>query len=265
MKALSIHDFQARKQKGEKLTMVTCYDYCFASIMNHSNVDCILVGDSLAMVMHGYPTTLNATVELMEHHVRAVAKGAPHKYIIGDLPFCSYRKSLSQTIEAVETLMRAGAHAVKLEGADGNLEAVRHIVDSGVPVMGHLGLTPQSLHALGGFKVQGRRPEAAQKIFEDAKALEAAGCFALVLECVPADLAQEITDALTIPTIGIGAGPHTSGQVLVLHDLLGLSQSFKPKFLKTYLNGFDLVREALNAYDSEVKKTVYPNLKEHCY
>jgi len=265
MKAMSIFDFKERKVKGEKLSMVTCYDFCFASIMNTSAVDCILVGDSLGMVMHGYPNTLGATVDLMALHVEAVAKGAPHKFIVGDMPFCSYRKSQAQTMEAVEKIMRAGAHAVKLEGADGNLEIVKHIVESGVPVMGHLGLTPQSLHALGGFKVQGRIPEVAEKIMQDAKDLAAAGCFALVLECVPADLAQEITEALSIPTIGIGAGPYTSGQVLVLHDLLGLSQSFKPKFLKTYLNGFDLVREALDAYDGEVKKTVYPDVKEHSY
>ncbi len=261
----TVNDFHERKLKGPKISMVTCYDYCSACILNVSQVDCILVGDSGSMVMQGCATTLGATVEMMAQYTQAVAKGAPHKFIIADLPFCSYRKGRVRTMEAVEQLMRAGAQAVKLEGADGNLKTVRHIVESGVPVMGHLGLTPQSIHALGGFRVQGRLPEAAAKLIQDAEALADVGCFALVLECVPADLAREVTKKLTIPTIGIGAGPYTSGQVLVLHDLLGLSQSFKPKFLKNFLNGFDLVRDALNAFDSEVKQTTYPDLKEHCY
>lgn len=262
---MNIYDFQKRKQEGQKISMVTCYDYCFASIMNASDVDCILVGDSLSMVMHGHATTLGATVDLMAQHVAAVAKGAPNKFIIADLPFCSYRKSQVHTMDAVEKIMRAGAHAVKLEGAAGNLQIVKHIVETGVPVMGHIGLTPQSCHALGGFKVQGSKPEVAEKIKQDAKDLAAAGCFAVVLECVPVDLATDVTASLAIPTIGIGAGPHTSGQVLVLHDLLGLSQGFKPKFLKTFLNGFDVVRSALNAYDSEVKKITYPDVREHSY
>lgn len=262
---MNIHDFQKRKSEGLKMSMVTCYDYCFASILNTSAVDCILVGDSLSMVMHGHATTLGATVDLMALHVAAVAKGAPEKFIIGDLPFCSYRKNQTCTMDAVEKIMRAGAQAVKLEGAAGNLKMIRHIVETGVPVMGHLGLTPQSYHALGGFKVQGYCPEAAEKIRQEAKDLADVGCFAVVLECMPADLAAEITASLAIPTIGIGAGPYTSGQVLVLHDLLGLSQSFRPKFLKTFLNGFEMVRSALDAYDSEVKKIIYPDVKEHSY
>jgi len=265
IRALTIHDFQSRKGEGSKLSMVTCYDYCSASILNESQVDCILVGDSGSMVMQGCATTLGATVPMLVQFTQAVANGAPHKFIVSDLPFCSYRKSRARTMDAVEALMRAGAQAVKLEGAAGNLKTVRHVVDSGVPVMGHLGLTPQAIHSLGGFKVQGRAPEAASRLLREAQDLAEAGCFALVLECVPADLAQVITERLSIPTIGIGAGPHTSGQVLVWHDLLGLSQSFRPKFLKTFLNGFDLVREALNAFDNEVKKVTYPDLKEHCY
>jgi len=265
LRAMNSKDFQERKLKGPKISMVTCYDYCSASIMNESQVDCILVGDSGSMVMHGCPTTLGATVEMIVQHTLAVVKGAPHKFIISDLPFCSYRKNRTRTMEAVEKLMRAGAHAVKLEGAAGNLKTIQHLVESGIPVMGHLGLTPQSVHALGGFRVQGRFSEAANQLMSGAQELAAAGCFALVLECVPADLAQKITTDLTIPTIGIGAGPYTTGQVLVWHDLLGLSPSFKPKFLKTYLQGFELVRAALNAFDSEVKQAIYPNLKEHCY
>ncbi len=262
---MNINDFKARKNNGDKISMVTCYDFCFASILAETNVDCILVGDSGSMVVQGYPNTLGATVESISQQIAAVAKGAPYKFIVGDMPFCSYRKSLSRTMDAVEKIMKAGAHAVKLEGAAGNLKTISHIVESGVPVMGHIGLTPQSIHALGGFKVQGKLPEAAEKLMREAEALTEAGCFSLVLECVPSDLAQEITENIAIPTIGIGAGPHTSGQVLVLHDLLGLTQSFKPKFLKTYLNGFDLVRNALNAFDDEVKKIVYPDQKEHCY
>lgn len=262
---MTVQDFQKRKFSGSKISMVTCYDTCFASIMNASDIDCILVGDSASMVMHGYPSTVGATVSMISEHTLAVSKGAPDKFIIGDMPFFSYRKNRTQTMDSVEKIMRAGAHAIKLEGAAGNLATVTHIVESGVPVMGHIGLTPQSIHALGGFKVQGTKPAAAEKIIQDAHALTNAGCFALVLECVPADLAEAITAAIAIPTIGIGAGPHTSGQVLVLHDLLGLSQSFKPKFLKTYLNGFDLVRNALNAYNHEVKQTVYPDAKEHSY
>jgi len=262
---LSIQDFQKRKAEGQKLTMVTCYDYSSAAVVNASNVDCILVGDSVSMVLYGYPDTLNATVDMIAQHTQAVARGAPHKFIIGDLPFCSYRKGLVHTMDAVEKIMRAGAKAVKLEGAAGNLKAIRHIVESGVPVMGHLGLTPQSIHAFGGFKVQGRDPEVAAKIIREAQEVTEAGCFALVLECMPSELAREITEMINIPTIGIGAGPHTTGQVLVFQDLLGIQQSFKPKFVKHYLNGFELMRTAFNAYDEEVKSVVYPDLKEHGY
>lgn len=265
MRAMTIHDFQNRHFQGPKISMVTCYDYTSASILNESQVDCILVGDTSSMVIYGCSTTLGATVDMIAQQTLAVSKGAPNKFIIGDLPFCSYRKSRARTMDAVEKIMRAGAHAVKLEGAAGNLKTVRHIVESGVPVMGHLGLTPQSIHSLGGFKVQGRVPEAATRLLREAQELAEAGCFALVLECVPPQLAQEITKSISIPTIGIGAGPHTTGQVLVWHDLLGLSGAFKPKFLKTFLNGFDLVRDALNAFDGEVKGTTYPDLKEHCY
>lgn len=262
---MNILDFQNRKLNGNKITMVTCYDFCFAAILDKTNIDCILVGDSGSMVVQGYPNTLGATVQSIVDQVQAVSRGATNKFIISDMPFCSYRKGLDRTMDAVEQIMRAGAHAIKLEGASGNLQTISHIIESGVPVMGHIGLTPQAIHVLGGFKVQGGIPEAAEKLIKEAHDLAAAGCFALLLECMPSDLAAEITRRVAIPTIGIGAGPHTTGQVLVLHDLLGLSQSFKPKFLKTYLNGFDLVRHALNAFDSEVKETIYPDIKEHCY
>jgi 3-methyl-2-oxobutanoate hydroxymethyltransferase len=245
--------------------MISTYDYWSANIIADSNIDCILVGDSAAMVMHGHKTTVFATIAMLLPHIQAVAKGAPNKFIIGDMPFCSYRKGLEHSMEAVDQMMKAGSHAIKLEGADDNIPLIQHMIRSGVPVMGHLGLTPQSVNTLGGFKVQGKSEESAQAIFEQALALQDAGCFALVLECVPYRLAQQITEALTIPTIGIGAGPYTSGQVLVFQDLLGLSAGRKPKFLKTYVQGFDLVKNALNQFDEETKQLEFPLLEEHCY
>jgi 3-methyl-2-oxobutanoate hydroxymethyltransferase len=258
----TILDFHDKKLKNEKITMLTCYDYSFAKIAAASDIDCLLVGDSLAMTMHGNKTTLNASTNLMALHTAAVVRGAGDKFVIGDLPFMGYRKSLTANMTCVEKIMKAGAHAVKLEGAIGNLELVRHIVDSGVPVMGHLGLTPQSVNQLGGFKVQGRDSKAQKKIMEHAMALQDAGCFSIVLECVPSILAKEITAALEIPTIGIGAGVDCDGQVLVLQDMLGMNADFKPKFVKTYLNGFDLIKESFNKYNQEVKGKVFPSEKE---
>jgi 3-methyl-2-oxobutanoate hydroxymethyltransferase len=200
----------------------------------------------------------------MQAHTRAVAAGKPNRLIIADLPFMSYRKSQHHTLSNVQKLMASGAQAIKLEGAEGNLDTIYHMVHSGVPVMGHLGLTPQHIHTLGGFKAQGKTQQAQQQILKDAKSLEEAGCFAIVLECVPGELAKTITTSLSIPTIGIGAGPDTDGQVLVFHDLLGLQNHFKPKFLKTYLDGKAYFSHALNQFSEEVKKGVYP-AKEHCY
>lgn len=258
----TILDFHDRKQKKQKISMVTCYDYSFARILAASDVDCLLVGDSLAMTMHGYKTTLNASIEMMALHTEAVARGAGDKFVVGDLPFMSYRKGLTANMTYVEKIMKAGAHAVKLEGASGNIELVRHMVDSGVPVMGHLGLTPQSVNQLGGFKVQGRDEKARKKIKEQALQLQEAGAFSVVLECVPSLLAQEITAALDIPTIGIGAGSGCDGQVLVLQDMLGMNEGFKPKFLKTYFDGFNQMKNAFNQYHEEVVKGVFPSAKE---
>ncbi len=260
---MKIHDFQRMKSENRKITMVTCYDYWSAQIIGNSRIDSILVGDSLAMVMYGHETTLSATVNIMKKHIEAVVKGAPNKFIVGDMPFCSYRKGLVETMNSVEKIMRAGAHAIKLESAEGNLELIHHIVQSGVPVMGHVGLTPQSIHALGGFKVQGKTDYQAEKIKQQALQLENAGCFAIVLECMPPDLASDITNSLRIPTIGIGAGPYTSGQILVLQDMLGMN-SFTPKYLKRYLNGADLIQCALDNYVHDVKTSAYPQV-EHCY
>ena len=259
---MNVTDFQKMKDEGRKISMVTCYDYSSARAVADSNIDCILVGDSVAMTMHGYPNTLSATTAMMALHTAAVAKGAPGKFIIGDLPFLSYRKGLREAMDAVHELMSAGAHAVKLEGVRGHADIIRHIVDSGVPVMGHLGLTPQSFHSLGGMKVQARTNPAVKGLIAEARELQYARCFAIVLECVPAQVAREVTDLLKIPTIGIGAGPHVSGQVLVYQDMVGLNPGFKPKFLRVYANTFEVIRTALNAYDNDVKSGAFPSESE---
>jgi len=259
---LSVLDFARRKSSREKISMVTCYDYTSAQVLNDTAVDTLLVGDSLAMVMHGFDSTVHATVELMALHVAAVARGAPDKFIVGDMPFLAARKGLKEAMDGVQTLMQAGAHSVKIEGEKGQLELMAHIVDSGVPVMGHLGLTPQSVHQLGGHRVQGKVEAEARAVLESALRLEDAGCFALVLECVPSPLAREITQRLTIPTIGIGAGPHTDGQVLVLQDMLGMNPVFKPKFLKHYANAHEVMTNAVNRFDAEIRHGCFPSVKE---
>ncbi|WP_372371599.1 3-methyl-2-oxobutanoate hydroxymethyltransferase [Candidatus Uabimicrobium sp. HlEnr_7] len=257
----SIYDFTKAKRKKSKISMVTCYDFWSAKIIENSNIDCVLVGDSLAMVVHGFDSTLHATTEMMALHTAAVCRGT-QKFVVADMPFLSYRKGTTIALNHVESLMKSGAKAIKLEGIDGHEDTVRHIVISGVPVMGHIGLTPQSIHQIGGFRVQGKGEESAQKLVDDAMKLEQLGCFAVVLECVPCNVAQKITDELSIPTIGIGAGVHTDGQVLVLQDLLGMDDEFRPKFLKHYLTGKSQVLSALNQFDSEVKERIFPSKKE---
>ncbi len=256
-------DFQRMHDDGHKITMVTCYDYWTAAIVAKSNVDCLLVGDSVAMVMHGFDTTVAATVDMMVMHTKAVAKGANNKFIVTDLPFLSYRKSLDAVMDVVQAIMQAGAHAVKLEGVYGNENLIEHLVTSGVPVMGHIGLTPQYMHQLGGFKVQGRDMATANSLIEQAKLLQTLGCFAIVLECIPRTLADTITQQLSIPTIGIGAGEKTSGQVLVLQDLIGSNDSAY-KFVKQYTKIHQDLLQALNQYDSEVKTVTFPST-EHCF
>ena len=261
---MNILDFQKMKHEGRKITMITCYDAWSARILQSSEVDCLLVGDSLAMVMHGFPSTLHATPEMMAMHTAAVARGAPKKFIVADMPFLSYRKGRAAALECVDQLMKAGAQAVKLEGVRGHEEVVEAIVQSGVPVMGHLGLTPQSIHQLGGFKVQGREEKSVRELIEDSKRLQELGCFSLVLECVPAGLGAEISRMLTIPTIGIGAGPKTDGQVLVLQDMLGTNPGFKPKFLRTFMNADEAIRQAVNDYHRSVIDGTFPAEPE-CY
>ncbi|MFC3193180.1 3-methyl-2-oxobutanoate hydroxymethyltransferase [Marinicella sediminis] len=259
---ITINHLLAKQSAGEKLTMLTCYDYASARIMSQSDVEMILVGDSAAMVMHGEQSTLPIDVETMAMHVRAVAKGAPGKFIIGDMPFLSYRKSLDENMRAVELLMKAGAHAIKLEGVKGNEELIGHIVDSGVPVMGHLGLTPQSVNQFGGFKVQGKSEEAQRQIIKDTLTLQRLGCFAVVLECVPDALTRELVSQTDLITIGIGAGPAVDGQVLVMQDMLGYSSGFSPKFLRRYLNAEALFLDAFNAYAKDVKSGEFPDQSE---
>jgi len=246
---MNIHTFAQRKRDGQKITMVTCYDHWSAKIINDSDIDCILVGDSLAVVMHGFDSTVHATIEMMELHTAAVARGAPGKFIVADMPF-------------LQRLMQAGAHAVKIEGDAHQVDVIRHINEAGVPVMGHLGLTPQSIHNLGGHRVQAKDEHKATRLIESAKALEAAGCFAIVLECVPMKLGHCVSRALQVPTIGIGAGPHTDGQVLVLHDLLGVNPEFRPKFLRQYADSHSVISDALGRYREEVVDQAFPSLQE---
>ena len=255
-------EFRHRKTDGQKISVTTCYDYWSARILRETAIDAILVGDSAAMVMHGHDSTLPATVELMALHTEAVARGAPDKFIIGDMPFLSFRKGLARAMDSVGILVQAGAEAIKVEGVEGHEDIIEHIAKSGVPVMGHIGLTPQAVHQLGGFKIQGVGEEAAAALLEQARKLEAAGCFSMVLECVPVDTARDITEAVTIPTIGIGAGPHCDGQVLVLHDLLGFNRDFKPKFVRGFENGYEMVRKAVDAFDRETKSGGFPTDSE---
>jgi len=258
----AVQAFARSKAEGRKISLVTAYDAWSARIVARSHVDAILVGDSAAMVIHGQPTTLTATTRLMAMHVRAVARAAGGKFVIADMPFLSYRKGIPAAMRAVGALVTSGAHAVKLEGVDGHEDVIRHIVGSGIPVMGHLGLTPQSVNRFGGFRVQGRSAGDAAALVRQAHALEELGCFSIVLECVPWGVAGRITSELTIPTIGIGAGCATDGQVLVLQDLCGLETTVSPRYVRRYCDGERLLTDALNAYDADVKQARFPGPEE---
>jgi 3-methyl-2-oxobutanoate hydroxymethyltransferase len=258
----SIHDFKTFKQESRKISMITCYDACFGKIVDKSSIDAVLVGDSVAMVLHGYDSTLHATPEMMQAHTSAVARSVKNKFIVADMPFLSFRKGKTEALDVAGSLMKSGAHAVKIEGLKGHEDVIEHLIDSGIPVMGHLGLTPQSVMQLGGHRIQGRIEAEAHKIINEASELERLGCFALVLECVPEKLGTQVTQKLSIPTIGIGAGRFVDGQVLVLHDMLGAQPEFKPKFLKSYAQLHDFSLAALNNFDEEVKKSVFPSEKE---
>ncbi|HEX4274383.1 MAG TPA: 3-methyl-2-oxobutanoate hydroxymethyltransferase [Bryobacteraceae bacterium] len=254
--------FVRAKAEGRKLSMVTCYDYTFARLLSKSTIEGILVGDSAAMVMHGHNSTLPANVDLMRVHTEAVARGASNKFIVADMPFLSFRKGRTAALDAASVLMVAGANAVKIEGVDGHADAIQRLVESGIPVMGHLGLQPQSICAYGGYRVQGRSDESAREIKRRAMALEELGVFAIVLECVPANLALEITAALRIPTVGIGAGAGCDGQIMVLQDLLGLNPDFQPKFARAFIDGARCVAETLERFDEAVKAGTFPAVEE---
>lgn len=259
---MNVLTFKDAKTTGRKLALITCYDSTSAKIAAKTDVDAILVGDSLAMTMLGESNTLTARLEHMCLFTQAVAKGLGQQLLIADLPFLSYRMGLEPAVRAAGALMAAGAHAVKLEGFIGNLELITHLVNSGIPVMGHLGLTPQFVHALGGYRVQGRDATTADAILHGAKELEKAGCFSLVLECVPNSLAHTITQEVHIPTIGIGAGPDTDGQILVWQDLLGLNTDFQPKFVRRYMDGAQQMTAALQSYAQDVRQKNFPNTQE---
>ena len=251
----------ARKVRdgAEPLVMVTAYDAPGARVASEAGADLILVGDSLAMVVLGYDDTLQVTVDDMAHHTAAVARARPDSMIVGDLPWMSYHVSPEETVRNAATLVRAGAQAVKLEGGRKRLPMIERIIAAEIPVMGHIGLTPQSIHAMGGFKVQGRQAEQARKLVQAAKSLAHAGCFAIVLEGVPVRVAEMVTDAIDVPTIGIGAGPHCDGQVLVYHDLLGIEDRFVPKFVRRYADVKGVSVEAMAAFADDVRSGAFPN------
>lgn len=258
----SILEFEPARRERRPITVVTAYDALMARIVATSEADAILVGDSLAMVVHGLPSTVHATLEMMCLHTAAVRRGAPETIVIADMPFLSHRRGTAEAVRAAGMLLQAGATAVKLEGVTGHEDVIAHLAGSGVPVMGHLGLTPQSVNQLGGYRLQGRSAADAARLRAEAARLEELGAFSLVLECVPAALAAEITAARAIPTIGIGAGGGTSGQVLVLTDLLGLDAGFRPRFARRYRDGHAEVLAALNAYARDVREARFPAREE---
>lgn len=258
----TVRDFAAAKASGHKIAMITAYDAAMARLAADTPVDCILVGDSVMMVVHGAENTLEATPEIMVLHTRAVARGASGKFIVADMPFLAARKGKTFALDCAAQLLRAGATAVKIEGVAGHADIIHHLVESGIPVMGHLGLLPQSVHATGGFRVQARQAAAAARLKEDAAALVEAGVFAIVLECVPARLAAEVTAAVPVPTIGIGAGPQCDGQVLVWHDFLGLNPDFQARFVRQFADGAKVLQGGLTRYAKAVHAGTFPAAKE---
>ncbi len=262
---INISVIRDMKKKGNRIAMLTAYDYPMAAVLDEAGIDIILVGDSLGNVILGHDSTIPVTMEDMIHHTKAVSRAVRRSMVIADMPFMSYQHSVDQAVfNAGRLLKEADAHGVKLEGGREVAETVRRICTAGIPVMAHVGLTPQSVNQLGGYKVQGKEETAAQRMLEDAKILEEAGAFSIVIESVPARLAEEITKALSIPTIGIGAGVHCDGQVLVLHDMLGMFEKFTPKFVKRYAELNKTIREAVGQYAEEVRSGAFPD-KEHSY
>lgn len=259
---ITVPDIISRKSHGTtnpRITCLTAYDYPTARLLDEAGVDMLLVGDSLAMVVLGYENTLPVTIEEMLHHTRAVRRGTRRALVIADMPYGSFHTGIAESVRnAVRFVKEAGAEAVKIEGGEKRLELIHRLVEAEVPVMGHVGLTPQSLHALGGFKVQGKTAEAAEQLLRDARAVEAAGAFSIVLEAVPRELAAQVTRELRIPTIGIGAGPECDGQVLVIHDLLGLHFGRQPKFARRYANLVETISQAVGQYCADVRSGAFP-------
>ena len=263
VRAITTSQLKKMKEQGEKISMITSYDYSMASIVDGAGIDIILVGDSAANVMAGHKTTLPITLDQMIYHASSVVRGVERAFVVCDMPFGTYQGDpITALHSAVRIMTESGADGVKLEGGEEIIDSVKKILTAGIPVMGHLGLTPQSVHQLGGYSVQAKEEAAAEKLIADAKLLEEVGCFAVVLEKIPATLAKRVSEALTIPTIGIGAGAGTDGQVLVVHDMLGINKGFSPKFLRRYANLHDIMTEAVEHYIADVKSCDFPNENE---
>ncbi len=263
VKKITTNTLLKMKRTGEKISMITAYDFSFAKIFDAAGIDIILVGDSASNVMAGHETTLPITLDQMIYHASSVVRGCDRSLIVVDLPFGSYQGNSKEALNSTIRIMKeTGAHAIKLEGGEEVLESVKRIISSGVPVMGHLGLTPQSIYKFGTYKVRAREEEEAEKLKKDAVLLQEAGCFGIVLEKIPASLAKEVTENLSIPTIGIGAGHECDGQVLVMHDMLGINTEFKPRFLRTYLNLHEQVTDAVHKYIDDIKSKDFPNESE---
>jgi len=263
IKRVTTHTLMMMKSQGQKISMLTAYDYSFAKIIDESGIDVILVGDSASNVMAGHETTLPITLDQMIYHAQSVVRGVKRCLIVVDLPFGAYQGNSKEALSSTIRIMKeTGGHAVKLEGGDEVFESIKRIISSGVPVMGHLGLTPQSIYKFGTYQVRAREEAEAAKLKADALKLEEAGCFAIVLEKIPADLAKEVSQSLSIPTIGIGAGRYCDGQVLVMHDMLGINQEFKPRFLRQYLSLYDSISEAVKHYIKDVRSGDFPNESE---
>jgi 3-methyl-2-oxobutanoate hydroxymethyltransferase len=262
-KRITVHTLMAMKQAGEKISMVTAYDYSMARIIDDAGVDVILVGDSASNVMAGHETTLPITLDQMIYHAQSVIRGVHRSLVVVDLPFGSYQSNPNKALEsAIRIMKESGAHAVKLEGGSEAEKAIKKIIASGIPVMGHLGLMPQSIYKYGTYTVRAKQEEEANTLIKDAHLLEKLGCFSVVLEKIPADLAKKVSFSLKIPLIGIGAGQHTDGQVLVTHDLLGITKDFHPRFLRRYADLYDVMKDAFQHYIKDVKSGDFPNEKE---
>lgn len=263
VKRMTTHVIRNMKAQGEKISMLTAYDYSMARILDEAGIDMLLVGDSASNVMAGHETTLPITLDQMIYHAQSVIRAVKRSLVVVDLPFGSYQGNSMKALDsAIRIMKESGAHSVKLEGGEEIVESIKRILSAGIPVMGHLGLTPQSIYKFGTYTVRAKELDEATQLKEDAKLLEETGCFAIVLEKIPAALGKEVSESINIPTIGIGAGPHTDGQVLVTHDLLGITKDFKPRFLRRYLELYDTIKGAAQEYSADVKSGGFPNEKE---